>query len=102
MMRTSLSFEHAFPQRDRSFQHGSGLVLFWALAFLPAIVHLAMAGISIMNPITALGPLLAGFWFATSVRGIRVHFGTLAVVVATLLWAVNLMMAAGCCKTTSM
>jgi len=100
-MKTSIQSFPLIPGRNVSLRELSGFVFFWVAAFLPSLLQLAMSGISVANPLAALGPLLAGFWFAASNRGTRLHFTTLGVLLTVLLWLINwLMMAeAGCCKT---
>jgi hypothetical protein len=77
------------------------LPLFFALAFLPSLLRLAAFAVPVTNPLAALGPIAAGFWFAASVREIRYPLALLGPVVSALLWSVNWLMMAGgvCCQT---
>jgi hypothetical protein len=79
----------------------STLPLFFALAFLPGIFHLAPHNFPVAHPMAAVGPVIAGFWLAAGLREIRVHFLVLAIVTTTLLGSVNWLMVAGgsCCAT---
>lgn len=77
-----------------------GLLFFSALAFLPAILHLASQNVSLINPVVAFGPVVAGFWFASSVREIRVNSVLLGTLLTTLLLSVNWLMFAGACCST--
>jgi hypothetical protein len=79
----------------------AALPLFFALAFLPAILCLTLPAFSVTNPVAALGPVIAAFWLAGSLREIRLHFAVLGTVVTALLWAANWIMMAGghCCQT---
>ena len=78
----------------------AALPVFFALAFLPAILNLLSPSVTAMNPLAALGPVIAGFWVAATVRHIRVGFMMLGPVLATLLWAANWFIMAGkCCST---
>jgi hypothetical protein len=79
----------------------AALPLFFALAFLPSILRLATLHVPVTNPLVALGPVIAGFWLAASVREIRVRFALLGALIATVLWSANWLMMAGgfCCQT---
>ena len=85
------------------FEHAA-LPLFFALAFLPGILHLVLPDFSVTNPLAALSPVAAGYWFATSFREIRMSFALIGVLVAVLLWSANWLMMAGggCCSTTGL
>jgi len=85
----------AFPQKPIA------LLFFCALAFLPSVLHLAWQNLPVTNPIAALGPVAAGFWFASSIREIRVNSVLLGTLITMLLWSVNWLMFAGhaCCST---
>ncbi len=78
----------------------AALPLFFALAFLPSILHLVLHGFGVTNPLAALSPVAAGFWLAAGFRGNRVGFTMLGALVAALLWSVNWLMTAGggCCS----
>src|SRR5665213_2571851 len=80
----------------------AALPLFFALAFLPSILHLALFNLPVTNPLVALGPVAAGFWLTGGLRGMRVNFTLACALITTVLWAVNwLMLADGnCCATT--
>ncbi len=96
---------HPVQNLPRSFVHPLNhvaLPLFFALAFLPSILCLGLPGFSVTNPISAIGPVIAAFWLAASLRGIRVSFMLLGVMTTTLLWSANWIMMAGdhCCLTT--
>ena len=82
----------------------TALPLFFALAFLPGILHLVLPDFSVTNPLAALSPVAAGYWFATSFREIRMNFALIGVLVAVLLWSANWLMMAGggCCSTTGL
>jgi len=71
---------------------------------LPSILHLVLPDFSVTNPLAALSPVAAGFWFATSFREIRMSFALIGVLVAVLLWSANWLMMAGggCCSTTGL
>ena len=73
--------------------------LFFALAFLPILLHLAAFAAPVYGLLAALGPLAAGFWLAASGHGIRLHFLLLGPVFGALLWAVNspMLVKGSCC-----
>jgi hypothetical protein len=79
----------------------AALPLFFVLAFLPSILHLAAFDVPVTNPLVVLGPVAAGFWFAATIREIRVNFALPGTLKTTLLWSVNWLMLAGhtCCST---
>jgi len=100
IMKTSV---HSVPTITRQlttpFSRGP-LPVFCALAFLPAILNLMSPAVTAMNPFAALGPVIAGFWIAATVREIRVGFAMLGPVLAALLWSANWFIMAGkCCST---
>ena len=82
----------------------AALPLFFSLAFLPSILRLVLHDFLVTNPLSALSPVAAGFWFATSFREIRMSFALLGVLVTVLLWSANWLMMAGggCCSTTGL
>ena len=90
----------ALAQYVLSPQKTIGLLFFSSLAFLPSILHLASQNVPLTNPVVALGPIAAGFLFASSVREIRVNFLLLGTLLATLLYSVNWLMFAGACCST--
>jgi hypothetical protein len=75
------------------------LPFFFAIAFLPGILQLALPELPVANPLAALGPVAAGFWLAAGLREIRMNFALLGSLIATLLWVANWLMTAdgGCC-----
>ena len=78
----------------------AALPVFFAMAFLPAILNLISPGVTATNLFAALGPITAGFWIAATVREIRVGFVILGSVLGALLWAANWFIMAGkCCST---
>ena len=81
-------------------QKPMALLVFCAFAFLPAALHLACANFPVTRPLAALGPVIAGFWFAAGIREIRVSLAVLTTVTGALLWSVNWLMFAGgdCCS----
>lgn len=85
----------SFPQKPMA------LLFFCSFAFLPSVIHLAWQNFPVTNPIAALGPVIAGFWFAAGIREIRVNSVLLGGLITTLLWSVNWLMFAGhaCCST---
>jgi hypothetical protein len=84
-------------------QNPIALVLLWALALLPSILHLAGHGAAVTNPLAAIVPVVAGFWFAAALPGIRMDFVWLGALLTALLWSVNWLMLAGgvCCSTVN-
>jgi hypothetical protein len=81
--------------------NAAALPLFFALAFLPALLHLTGHDFLAANLPVAAGPLAAGFWLAAGIREIRVRFALLGPLIAIILWSVNWLMTAGggCCST---
>ncbi len=79
----------------------TALPFFFAIAFLPSILQLALPDLPITNPLAALSPAAAGFWLAAGLREIRMNFALLGGFLTALLWAVNWLMLAGhgCCST---
>lgn len=77
------------------------LAVFCVFAFLPSVLHLVSRDIAVTNPMVALGPVAAGFWFAATVRDIRMNTALLGVLITVFLWSVNWLMLAGsdCCST---
>jgi len=73
---------------------------FFALAFLPSILHLLLPDFLVTNPLTALGPVAAGCWLAAGLREIRVSYALLGALMTALLWAANWLMTANgnCCS----
>ena len=97
---------HSVQNLPRSFAsplNRAALPLFFSLAFLPGILRLALFDMPVTNPLAVLGPVIAAFWFAASVREIRFSVVLLGPVVSALLWSANWLMMAGgsCCSTTS-
>jgi hypothetical protein len=88
-------FAHKFAN---PLAHGA-LPLFFALAFMPSILHLATSGALAFNPWLALGPFAAGFWLAASLREIRMNFALFGTLLTVFLWLTNWLMLAGkdCC-----
>lgn len=101
IMKTIIHFVQNIPGTFSNPLARAALPLFFALAFLPSILRLATLHMSVTNPLIALGPVIAGFWLAASVREIRVGFALLGALVATVLWSANWLMMAGgaCCNT---
>jgi len=81
----------------------AALPFFFALAFLPSILRLALPDFTVTNPLAALRAVAAGFWLAALFREIRMRFALLGVLVTALLWSANWLMTAGggCCSTTT-
>ena len=100
-MKTIIHSIQNIPRTFTSPLNRAALPLFFVLAFLPSILHLASSDVPVTNPLVSLGPVIAGFWFAASLREIRVSFALLGTLITTLLWAVNWLMLAGhaCCST---
>jgi hypothetical protein len=75
------------------------LPLFFALAFLPAILHLTPLGLTAASPVAAAGTLAAGFWLAVNLPQIRLRVALLGPALAAALWLANWLMSAefGCC-----
>lgn len=94
MMKTPVQFR-------ADLQRPTVLALLWMFALLPSIVHLAWRATAVTNPLAALGPVVAGFWFAGALRGIRWNFVWLGALMTAILWSVNWLMLAGsaCCST---
>src|SRR2546422_2615437 len=76
------------------------LVLFWALAFSPAISHLLHLAWPITNPLVGVGPVVAGFWLAGTICETRLSFALLGALLSVLVWLVNWFMVEGpgCCS----
>ena len=76
--------------------------LFFALAFMPCVMHLAFSNLPVENPAFGLGPVAAGFWLAGYFREVRMNFALLGSLLAVFLWLTNWMMLAGqaCCSPT--
>jgi hypothetical protein len=100
-MKTLMHSVQKFPRSFANPLDRAALPLFFALAFLPSILCLALPGFSAANPVAAIGPVIAAFWLAASFREIRVSFAPLGVLITTLLWSANWIMMAGgpCCHT---
>ena len=100
IMKTSI---HSVPTNIRSLTlpfSRAALPVFFALAFLPAILNLLSPAVTATNLFAALGPVIAGFWIAATVHEIRVGFVILGPVLGALLWAANWFIMAGkCCST---
>jgi hypothetical protein len=84
-----------------SYKNWLAILFLCLLAFSPAIFHLALHNFPVTNLATALGPVVAGFWFAAIVREIRVNSVLIGTLMTALLWSVNWLMFAGhtCCST---
>ena len=52
----------------------AALPFFFALAFLPSILHLILSDSLLRNPLAALSSVAAGFWLAAGFRGMRDQF----------------------------
>ena len=78
----------------------TALPLFFALAFLPSILHLVSPSFGVINPLVALSPIAAGFWLAAGLREIRVSYALFGALITALLWSANWLMTAGggCCS----
>ena len=100
-MKTLIHSAQNFPRLISNPLNAAALPLFFALAFLPSILRLIWHDFPVASPMTALGPVIAGFWFAATIREIRVIFALLGTLITTLLWSVNWLMFAGgdCCAT---
>jgi hypothetical protein len=96
-IRSAQNLPHSFANPF----HAAALPLFFALAFLPSIIRLAGHDFPVTNPLTALGPVIAGFWLAAGIREIRVSIALLGTLITTLIWTANWLMLAGhgCCST---
>ena len=70
------------------------------LAFLPVIWHLARLTGPVANPLLAAGPVIAGFWLASTLCETRLNFAFAGVLLSVLVWLVNWFMLAGsdCCS----
>jgi hypothetical protein len=100
-MKTPIHFAQNLPRLISNPFNITALPLFCVLAFLPSILRLTMFAVPVTNPLAALGPVVAGFWLAASVREIRVSFVLLGSLITTLIWTANWLMMAGggCCST---
>ena len=97
LIRTVQNLPHSFANP----LNATALPLFFALAFMPSLFHLATLTVLTTNPLVALGPVIAGFWLAAGIREIRVSFALLGSLITTLIWMANWLMMAGhgCCST---
>jgi hypothetical protein len=97
LIRSAQNLPHSFANP----LHAAALPLFFALAFLPALLHLATFTVPVTNPLVVPGPVVAGFWLAAGVREICVSFALLGTLITTLIWTANWLMMAGggCCST---
>jgi hypothetical protein len=100
-MKTHIRAAQGLPHSFTNPLNRAALPLFFALAFLPSLLHLAMLTVLTTNPLVALGPVIAGFWLAAAIREIRVSFALLGTLITTLIWMANWLMMAGggCCST---
>ena len=100
-MKTLIRPAQNFPRLISNPLNAAALPLFFALAFLPSLLHLATPTVQVANPLVAIGPVIAGFWLAASIREIRVSFAMLGTLITTLIWMANWLMLAGhgCCST---
>ncbi len=100
-MKTLIRSAQSLPYSFANPLNRATLPLFFALAFLPSLLHLATLTVQVTNPLVALGPVIAGFWLAAGIREIRVSFVLLGTLITTLIWTANWLMSAGhgCCST---
>ena len=100
-MKTLIRSFQNLPHSFANPLNAAALPLFFALAFLPSLFHLATLTVLATNPLVALGPVIAGFWLAAGIREIRVSFALLGSLITTLTWTANWLMMAGhgCCST---
>jgi hypothetical protein len=100
-MKTIIHSAQNLPRLISNPLNVTALPLFFALAFLPSILRLAWHDFPVANPMTAFGPVIAGFWLAAGIREIRVSFALLGTLITTLIWTANWLMMAGggCCST---
>ena len=100
-MKTLIRSAQNLPHLMTNPLNRAALPWFFALAFLPALLHLATFTVQVTNPLVSLGPVIAGFWVASSAREIRVSFALLGTLVTVLIWMANWLMLAGhgCCST---
>jgi hypothetical protein len=77
-----------------------GLVVFWALAFLPSVSHLLGLDWTGARLFAGLGPLSAGIWLAGAICQTRLAFTVLGALLSALVWLLNWLMLAGstCCS----
>ena len=99
-MKTLIRPAQNFPRLISNPLNAAALPLFFALAFLPSILRLAWHDFPVTNPVTALGPVIAGFWLAAGIRKIRVSLALLGALITTIFWSVNWVMTAGACCST--
>jgi len=100
-MKTLIRSAKGLPHSFANPLNRAVLPLFFALAFLPSLLHLATIAVLKTNPLAALGPVIAGFWLAAGIREIRVSCTLLGTLITTLIWMANWLMMAGhgCCST---
>ena len=100
-MKTLIRTVQNLPQSFANPLNAAALPLFFALAFLPSMFHLATLTVLTTNPLVVPGPVIAGFWLAAGIREIRVSFALLGTLITTLIWAANWLMMAGgdCCAS---
>ena len=99
-MKTLIRSAQNLPHLMANPLNRAALPWFFALAFLPSLLHLATFTVPVTNPLVSLGPVIAGFWVASSAREIRLSFALLGTVITTLIWMANWLMLAGhgCCS----
>ena len=100
-MKTLVHSIRSLPQLAVNPLSRTAMPFFFALAFLPGVLRLALPDFSATNLLAALCPVGAAFWLAASFRELRLNFVMLGTLSATLLWAVNWLILAGhsCCST---
>lgn len=100
-MKTLIRSVQNLPYSFANPLNATALPLFFALAFLPSLFHLATPVVLTTDPLVAFGPVIAGFWLAAGIREIRVSFALLGSLITTLIWTANWLMMAGhgCCST---
>ena len=63
-MKTLIRTVQNLPQSFANPLNAAALPLFFALAFLPSLFHLATLTVLTTNPLVVPGPVIAGFWLA--------------------------------------
>ncbi|PYI86961.1 MAG: hypothetical protein DME26_07790 [Verrucomicrobia bacterium] len=100
IMKSLVPFVPAIPPSRVIPYKPAALVFFWALAFLPAIVHLIRIDWPVRNLLIGVGPIAAGFWFAATICQTRLSLALVGTLLSVLVWLVNWLMLAGnsCCS----